>query len=135
MAYEIPNFYVGVLPANVDFSVEANSQFIGVTAIAATATVGTGVGGAALGLPTLGGPIIGVLQNNPVIGEAGQVLQSGVSKVLCGGTFAVGALLAVNAAGKFIAAISGYYIVGVALETGANGAIASVLLQNNGIHA
>lgn len=133
MAYEIPNFTVGVLPADVDMSSEAAYQYAGVCVYTAISTVGTGVGGAAICPPSAAStPIIGVLQNNPQQGEAGTVLVQGVSKALASGAFNIGQLLMVDSAGKFLVATSGNYAVAQALEKAAIGDITTVLLVRNG---
>ena len=129
-AYEIPSFYVGVLEANVDMSSESTWQYTGVDVAAAS---GAGlVGEAALVAPAAGDPILGVLQNNPQLAESGQVMVAGVSKAQAGGTFAIGAILAVNSSGKFLAATSGQYGVAQALQSGVAGTIVSVLVRNYG---
>lgn len=138
MAYEIPDFYVGVFPADINMSVEtANGigsyQFTGVGVYTALSTEGTGVGGAALiGLNVASGPMVGVLQNNPQQGEAGQVMVTGVTKAQAGGAFHIGDLLMVNSAGQFVKATSTNYCVAQALETAANGDVTTVLLIRNG---
>lgn len=133
MAYEIPSFYVGVLPADIDMSVEATYQYSGVCVYTAVSTQGTGFGGAAL-IPPSGTsvPIIGVLQNNPQQGEAGQVMVQGVTKAIAGGSFNIGALLMVTSSGQFVLATSTNYAVAVALEKAASGDITTILLQRNG---
>src|SRR5258708_18839 len=119
MAYEIPNFYVGVLPADVDMSLESSWQFSGVCVGPAQNVIGTGTGGAALVSPsTVSTPILGVLQNNPIAGEAGQVMEHGVSKAILGATVTIGAILKVTTAGAFVPATTGTYGVAQALESG-----------------
>jgi hypothetical protein len=76
--------------------------------------------------------MLGVLQNNPAIAEAAIVVTDGVSKALAGGTFAIGAILTVNAAGQFVTAASGNYGCAKALQNGASGTIVSVFLKNYG---
>lgn len=133
MAYEIPNFYVGVLPADIDMSSEATFQYTGVCVYTAVSTVGTGVGGAALCPPSAtSSPIIGILQNNPQQGEAGQVLVQGVSKAQAGGAFNIGDLLMVNSSGLFVKATSTNFAVAQALEKAASGDITTVFLIRNG---
>lgn len=129
-AFEIPNFILGVLEANVDMSVEATWQF---TAVDVAAASGSGLlGPSALVAPTAGGGIIGILQNNPALAEAGQVFVSGVSKAQAAGTFTPGALLMVNGSGQFLLATAGNYAVAKALQTGAAGTVVSVLLGSFG---
>lgn len=139
MAYEIPDFYVGVFPSDIDMSAEVGSgpnfsyQYTGIGVYTAISTTGTGVGGAALiPLATASGPMIGVLQNNPQQGEAGQVMVLGVTKAQAGGTFHIGDLLMTTSAGTFIKATSTNYQVAQALETAASGDITTILLLRNG---
>lgn len=130
-AYEIPDFYVGVLEANIDMSVESTYQFTGVDAGLASGAGLTGV--AALTPPiSAGASILGVLQNNPQLAEAGNVMCLGVSKVLAAGVYNIGDLLAVNSAGAFLKATSGQYAVAKALQLGVSGAVVSVYLSNYG---
>lgn len=133
MSYEIPSFYVGVLPADIDMSSESSFQYAGVCVYTAVSTTGTGIGGAALINP--GGasvPIIGILQNNPQQGEAGSVMVQGVSKALAAGAFNIGDVLMVNSAGAFLKATSTNYGVAQALEKAAIGDVTTVLLVRNG---
>lgn len=138
MSYEIPSFYVGVLPADVNMTSETSNQFAGVCVYQALSTTGTGIGGAALCPPSAANasnPIIGVLQNNPQQGEAGSVMVAGVSKALAGGTFHIGELLYTDGSGKFLKAApsSGHYAVAQALEEAVSGDVTTVLLIRNGI--
>ena len=132
MAYEIPDFYLGVLPSDVNLTAEVGSQYIGVAVGAASNTQGTGTGGAAVELPSAGSAILGIIQNNPQIGEAAQVMVSGVSKALSAGTIAIGAILMVNSAGAFVTATSGNYGVAQALESAVTGDVFTVLLKSFG---
>lgn len=135
MSYEIPLFYVGIFPANQDMSVEATFQFVGVRVRANTGTgvVGAGVGGAALDLPaSAGDPILGILQNNPQINEAGTVLCEGISKALISGTVHIGNILAVDTAGNLKAATSGQFGVAMALEENVTGDLGTVYVRNFG---
>jgi hypothetical protein len=131
MAYEQPGMRYGFLAADIDMSNRATWQFAPVWQGPAVNTVGQGFGGAALvakGSRT--DPPLGILQNNPVQGEAGCVVIGGVSKAIAGGTIAVGAILTPNAGGTaLIAATSGTYGMARALESGVTGAIISVELR------
>lgn len=135
MAYEIPSFLVGVFPADIDMSVESTYLYSGVCVYPAVSTIGYGVGGAAL-IPPSGAttPVIGVLQNNPTQGEAGSVMIAGVTKALAGGVFNIGDLLYCASNGTWQKAVSasGNYATAQALETGANGVYATILLLRNG---
>jgi len=130
MAYEIPGFSFS-LPANIDMSVEATYQFTPVTAVAAT--------GAGINTPTAiapvaatGDPMLGILQNNPQLAEAGTIVVDGISKALLGGTVAIGDLLMATPSGGLQVATSGKYAVAQALEAGDSGNLIAVLLIRNG---
>lgn len=131
MAYEQPSFVVGVFPADADLSADVN-QYCFAKVAAATATVGTGTGGAAVTKAGAGVPVLGVLQNNPMLGEAATVMCGGITKLIAGGTIAVGALIAADANGHAVTAATGAYAVGVALESAVANDIFTVLLQSNG---
>ena len=141
MGYEIPDFYVGVFPADIDMSANPSPgsdtdptyQFTGVCVYTALNTQGTGVGGAAIIPPSAtSSPIIGVLQNNPQLGEAGTVMVQGVTKALAGGSFDIGDLLQCNSSGAFILATGGTFAVAQALEQAVSGDICAILLIRNG---
>jgi hypothetical protein len=132
MSYQIPLFYVGVIPANIDMSNEASFQFAGVSLVGGNSQ-GTGIGGAALDKPsTSSNPILGVLQNNPLAGEAGQVMVEGVTQAIASGSFNIGDLLMVDGNGAFLKATSTNYAVAQALEVAQSGDITTVLLRNFG---
>lgn len=130
-AYEIPNFYVGIFPAEINMSTEATYQFHAVFIGAASAT--TGAYGASLQMPAAGGNILGILQNNPMLGEAGQVMVEGISKATAGATIsAPGVLLMTTTAGALIPATSGNVACAIALAAASSGDIIPVLLKNCG---
>lgn len=127
-AYEIPSFYLGVIESDIDMSA---LQFSAVNVHAAAVAVGTE--GAALILPAANGdPALGIVQNNPGIGEAATVLVSGVSKAIAGGVITPGALLAAQTNGKLLVATTGQYAVAQALMPAVANDIISVLLVRNG---
>lgn len=128
---EMPCFYVGVLQANIDMSVSSTYQFSAVDNAAAS---GTGVGGpSALVVPaSSGAAILGVLQNNPALGVAGDVMVHGITKMQAGGTIAAGAIVATNAAGQAVTAASTNYGIGKAIQAGVTGNIISILLFGYG---
>lgn len=132
MGYEAPLFEFSY-PADVDMSVEGTWQFTAVKVAAAVNTQGAGIGGAAISHPAAGGPILGVLQNNPLLGEAGQIFLEGISKARLIGTVAIGNLLMVDANGKFLVATAGNRAVARALESGVTGDIATVQIHDFGI--
>jgi hypothetical protein len=147
MSYEIPDFYVGILPADVDMSGDTVSpftpndlifQFTAVQVRAALNTPGFGVGGAAVAPPPSSSvPILGILQNNPQLGEAAQVLTEGVSKALLSGTVSINNILMAdapngNGACPLKLATTGNYGVAQALENGVAGSIIAVYLRSFG---
>lgn len=72
---------------------------------------------------------IGVIQDEPLANEAGNVMVVGVSKVLAGGTITQGASVKSDANGKAVAASSSDpFAFGKALEGGSNGEYIDVLL-------
>lgn len=132
MAYEIP-FNSLSYPANIDLS---SSQFLAVKLVTASGGVqGTGIGGAAVALSDGTTPALGIVQNNPGVGEATEITVLGVSKVVASGILAIGDLVYFDSAGKAIKAAgsSGKYAQAIALETAAVGDVTTVYLINNGI--
>lgn len=130
-AYEIPGFALGVLEANVDMSAEATWQFTAVSVVAAS---GSGLlGPSAVDRGSAGDGCLGILQNNPLLGEAAEVMVSGVSKAKAGGTFVAGAKLMRDASGLMVLATTGNAIVALALQPGVSGTVGSVLLKNLGL--
>lgn len=76
-------------------------------------------------------PAIGILQNKPdADGKEAEVCVQGVSKVVLGGTLAVGALVGPAATGKAVADASTNYTLGMLLKGGADTELGSVLLRN-----
>ena len=88
---------------------------------------------------------LGVLQDKPKSGVAGQVRCFGVTKVLANGNFNPGDKVASDASGKAVKAtaasvsagtpepLAGSYVQGIALSAGAAGQYASVLLTHSGL--
>ena len=137
-AWEQPGFRVGQFEANADYSAqtptdEPTFSFTGVVLVAAT---GAGVlGPFALQVASSAGvPIVGIMQNNPQVAEAADVVTFGVSKAQAGAAVStIGTILAVNSSGLFVPATSGQYGVAMALQTAAgSGTIFSVYVDNYG---
>jgi hypothetical protein len=78
---------------------------------------------------------LGVLQNDPTSGQAGTVAVSGVTKVVAGGTVAIGAKVTTTAAGKALTATTGQQILGEAMSGGDADEVISVLLRSSGAAA
>lgn len=73
--------------------------------------------------------VVGVLQNNPNVGEAAEVMTTGETKAIAGAAILVGVEVEVEAGGKFITQSAGVK-KGVALSAaGADGDLITVLLQ------
>lgn len=68
---------------------------------------------------------IGIVQNNPGLGRTANVLISGISKFIAGGTIAVGDNLGLKLDGTLVKVTPGtdttVFLVGVAIEAGASG--------------
>jgi hypothetical protein len=121
MAYEISNYSVKVtLVAGADLSakqynfVKLNSSGLAVVVAAAT------------DLP------IGILQNAPLSGQEAEILVSGGSKLVLGGTVAIGAVVGTSSAGAGVAIVHGTdttkFALGQALLGGASGEIVTVVV-------
>lgn len=76
---------------------------------------------------------LGVLINAPISGEPAAIAFSGVVKVSAGGSIALGARVASDAAGEAVTAASGDYVLGVALEAADDGDVIRVALDKNGV--
>lgn len=106
MAYNIPDFTLGTLPASADLSA---SQYLFVVANSSAKVAVAGAGVSALG----------VLDNDPTLDQAATVIVSGVAKVKAGAAIAAGAKVQSNAAGKAITATSTAFVNGIALAAAA----------------
>ena len=122
MAYEFSNYSVKVtLVAGANLSakqynfVKLNSSGVAVAVAAAT------------DLP------IGILQNAPLSGEECEILITGGSKLVLGGTVAAGATVSPSAAGAGVAIVHGTdttkYAMGQAVTGGASGEIVTVVVN------
>lgn len=131
MALEIPGQKLGILPAEVSLTTK---QFTAVVVQTASAVVGTD--GASVNTPAASGEsILGILQNNPIQGEAADIMVTGVSKAVIQGSVSIGQLLMSVPGGKLAVATSGKLAVAQALQTGVDGNVVTVLLQRNGLVA
>lgn len=77
---------------------------------------------------------LGVIQNDPRLGEGTSIAVSGITQVVSDGSIEVDKPVAAKSGGKAKEAASGEYIQGTALEGdgGVDGAVISVLLQPQG---
>lgn len=93
---------------------------------------------------------LGIIQDVPngSVNQVGsQVRTGGISKIVCGGTFSSGNLLASNSSGQAVVytgatvftgtpyTVSGSQVLGVAVESGASGATSTMLFQPSGLCA
>lgn len=65
---------------------------------------------------TAGARCMGILQNEPTLGQAADVCVVGSSRAISGAAYLVGALLASNAVGKLVTAVAGDAVIAYALE-------------------
>ena len=76
-------------------------------------------------------PAIGILQNKPdAAGKEARVCVGGTSKVILGGTLAIGALVGPAATGKAVADASTNYTIGMLTTGGADTELGTVLIRN-----
>ena len=75
---------------------------------------------------------IGILQNDPTLGQEASVMLTGISNAVYGAAVAAGASLTTNAAGLLITAVTGNKIMAVAVEAGAVNEIHPVILTSVG---
>jgi hypothetical protein len=106
---------------NSSYSGMGASRYIFVEAVAAgQAVMASNIGSAFL---------LGVMQNDPAIGEAMTIAVAGFSKVVAGGAIAANALITNNASGRAALVTSGDMVAGRLLEaSGADGDVVSALL-------
>lgn len=80
----------------------------------------------------------GILQNDPKAGESAQIMRLGKSKLVCGGTIALGDQIGTDNAGKGDTKVAGTdttnYVVGSACEGGAVNEIISVVVDCMNVH-
>lgn len=121
MAYEISNYSVKVsLVAGGDLS-SSQYRFVKLNSSGQVVAVA-----AATDRP------IGVLQNSPASGAVAEVLISGGTKLVLGGTVTEGAIVSPSATGTGVAIVAGTdttkYICGSALTEGASGEIITAVI-------
>jgi hypothetical protein len=122
MAYEIANYAVKItLVAAADLS-SAQYKFVKLD----------GNGKAALCSAATDRPI-GVVQNAPTSGQEAEVLVVGGTKVVAGGTVAVGAAVGTGASATAVAMTAGTdttkYVVGTALSGAASGEVFTAVID------
>lgn len=92
-----------------------------------------------------GAQALGVLQNDPASGKAASIRVMGVSKVVAGGTIAVGDQLTPDASGKAVKytiasvlagtpePLAGSHVMGIALAAGVSGDVLPIALTHAGL--
>lgn len=75
-----------------------------------------------------GGHAAGVLLNKPTAGEAATVQIGGIAKVIAAGAINAGGPVQTNTDGHALAAVSGDYVIGIAMEDAVDDDVISVLL-------
>lgn len=116
MSFTIPGFTITRLAAE-DLSA-SQFRFVAINSSGQAALVTTAGGGA-----------LGVVQNDPAVGEAATIMLDGVSKVVAGAAVAAGADIASDTEGRAVAASTNNRILGIALEEASSaGAIIAVAL-------
>jgi len=128
MSFAQPLEKIGFLSSDDDRSVAAFNQFYGVHVGTAANIVGAGRGNAAIIKPSAGGSFFGILQNNPVQGEACEITRKGTSQAKAGGSFANGDLLKLDDDGAFLKAADGDTVVAQAIEQAVLGDITTVYI-------
>lgn len=128
MSFGQPLEKIGYLLSDDDRSVVAFNQFYGVHMGTAQNIVGTGRGNAAVIKPSAGGTFFGVLQNNPIQGEACELTRQGTTQAKATGSFANGDPLKLDDDGGFIKAASGDTVVATAIEQAVAGDITTVYI-------
>lgn len=128
MSFGQPLEKIGFLLSDDDRSTVAFNQFYGVNIGTAKNIVGTGRGNAAVIKPSAGGSFFGVLQNNPLQGEACEITRKGVTQAKAMGSFAPGDALKLDDNGGFVKAGSGETPVAQAIEQAVSGDITSVYI-------
>jgi len=131
MGYEQPLMKVGVYPAEQDMSVVATNQFRAICIATTEAlSVGTGVGSAAIFPFSAGkGAFFGILQNNPIQGEAAELTRAGISKVYCSGAWSVGDDLSVAGDGGLQKASDGDKVVAQAVTQSVPGSVGAAYIK------
>lgn len=134
MSWEMPQWTVSQWSADVDMSTKATWRFAPVWLGAASNI--TGHNGAALvAKGSLTYPPLGILYNNPIVGEAGLVCIHGICPAIIGGNVAIGDPLTPNAGGTALikATTTGQWVIGRALEAQVSGDIGTIFCF--GVHA
>lgn len=123
MAYEVPGFKLGVLKAGADLSSTGQYRFVKLD----------GNGDVVLCAAITDKPI-GVLQNDPGLGEECEIMVTGVTKLEADGAVTVGAEIGTSADGQGDVIVSGtdttVFKVGQALQAASGAAVLFACMIN-----
>lgn len=128
MSVSQPLEKIGYLSSDDDRSVVAFNQFYAVNVGPAKNITTTFKGNPAVIKPSAGGVFFGILQNNPVQGEACEITRKGTSQAYAGGTFTCGDSLKSNGDGALVKAAAGDAAIAVAIEAAVAGDITTVYI-------
>jgi len=108
---------------------KANSAYNGLGSLRYIAVAHVGAYQAAGATSANSSTILGVMQNDPAIGEAMSIAYAGPSKVIAGGALTAGAIITTNGSGRMAVITSGQMAMGRLLETAAaDGDVVGALL-------
>lgn len=108
---------------------KSNSSYAGIGATRYVFVQAAGAYQAILATNTTTSALLGVMQNDPGVGEAMSIAYSGLSKVVAGGALTANAIITTNGSGRAAAVTSGQMALGRVLEaSGADGDVVSALL-------
>lgn len=129
MAVEATGVSMISVRSDVDQSNELNLYLVQ-TLGPAKNIIGDGQGGAAITPYAAGGnAAFGILQSNPVQGEAGSIMLHGLSRCQAAGAWTVGDKLSVADGGKLQKAGSSDTVFGVGFESAVEGDTSSVMFD------
>lgn len=110
--------------SDADYSADGSGQFRGVK-FSSTGVVLCGAADAGF---------VGVLQNNPALGESATFKHSDGSEAIAGAAIAKGAKVTTDANGRFVTATTGQFVCGVARSAAAaSGDRFSLLVRAGGV--
>lgn len=75
--------------------------------------------------------MLGVVQNNPNVGQAAEVMLTGISRVIAGANLTAGQRVTTTNEGKATPEVEGSYSFGRVLETATAGSVCAVLIGNS----
>lgn len=108
---------------------KANSAYNTLGATKYVFMMATAANAANLATNATSSTLLGVLQNDPLVGGAMTIAYAGLSKVVAGGALTAGNIITTNSSGRAAAVASGQMAAGRVLETaGADGDVVTAML-------